>query len=63
MLVVERTLQIRDLPVIYPDVVIVLLFVLNVTVNTGVVVVDEPTGNEAVLEEYIIEGPVPVPFI
>ena len=47
---------------LYPDVVIVLVFVLNVIVNRGVVCDVDPTGTTpAVLAEYCLNGPAPEP--
>ena len=47
---------------IYPDVVIVLVFVSNVIVNKGVVCDVEPTGTAfAKLLEYCLDGPVDDP--
>lgn len=61
-LILKIYLRVLDLWFIYPDVVIVFVFVLKVIVNTGVVVDDVPVGTEAELLEYIIDGPVPVPM-
>ena len=47
---------------VYPDVVIVLVFVSNVIVNRGVVCDVDPTGTApAVLAEYCLNGPAPEP--
>lgn len=43
---------------IYPEVVMVLVFVLNVIVSKGVVCAVEPTGTApAALLEYCLDGP------
>ena len=46
-----------------PELVIVLVFVLNVSVKVGLEVVDDPSGTElATFTAYVLLGPLPEPI-